>query len=321
MLDNNPISDIHYANTVIRLFCIKSCALVIDRTNWSYGNIDYNLLVLSIIWNNISIPIYWLHLDNKGGNSNSEQRIELVKWFVYNFNSVNIEHILADREFPSQEFIAWLNQNHLPFVFRSKSSVLVTDGDKKIKVSSLFPNLDQHANKTKAEIKIRRIYNSRLYLTIRLNQDSEKIYIISNQKQNNSAQIYRKRWTIEAMFAKFKTKGLKLESTRIMKHQRIMSLFMLMSIAYCYAIKIGNIANKLKPSKLKTLRNCNSNTVRIAPEHSIFNRGINLLKILIENYLSHSAVITKQLSKILSPKQQNSCRDRRSALATIISAF
>lgn len=321
MLYKNPISAVHYASTVISLFNIKSCALVIDRTNWQYGSIDYNLLVLSLIWNDLSIPIYWLHLDNKGGNSKSEQRIELVKWFTDNFATVTIEHVLADREFPSQEFISWLNQNNLPFVFRSKSSVLATDANKKVKVSTLFPNLHQQSNKTKAETKIRRIYNSRLYLTIRLNQDNEKVYIISNQKQDNAAEIYRKRWTIEAMFAKFKTKGLKLESTRIMKHQRIQSLFMLMSIAYCYAIKIGDIANKLKPNKLKTLKNHDSNTIRITPEHSIFNRGINLLKILVENYLSHSAVITKQLSKILSPDSQNSCINRCSALANIISAF
>lgn len=320
-MDKNPISDAHYAATVLSLFNIKSCALVIDRTNWQYGSIDYNLLILSVIWNDVSIPIYCLHLDNKGGNSKSEQRIQIVKWFTDNFATVTIEHVLADREFPSQEFISWLCENSIPFVFRSKSSVLVTDENKKVKIHTLFPNSNQQINKTKAETKIRRIYNSRLYLTVRINQDNEKVYIISNQKQYNSAEIYRKRWTIEAMFAKFKTKGLKLESTRVMKHKRVQSLFMLMAIAYCYAIKIGDIANSINPSKLKTLKRHDSNTNRTTPEHSIFNRGINLLKIFIENYLSYSAVITKQLSKILSPKSQNSCIHRRSALAKIISAF
>lgn len=122
------------------------------------------------------------------------------------------------------------------------------------------------------------------------------------------------------MFAKFKTKGLKLESTRIMKHNRIESLFMLMSIAYCYAIKIGNVVNVIKPSKIKVLKGHDSNTTRESPEHSIFNRGINLLKILVEKHLSYNAVINKQLSKILN-SPQNSCLDRRSALAKIISAF
>ncbi len=276
--------------------------------------------MLSVIWNDISIPIYCLHLNNNGGNSNSNQRIELIKWFTQEFPNIKVEYILADREFPSQAFISFLNEQNIPFIFRTKYSVLATDGNKKVKISALFPNLEQHCNKTKAETKIRRIYDARLYLTVRINNNNEKVYIISNQQQDNSADIYRKRWTIEAMFAKFKTKGLKLESTKIMKSNRIRSLFMLMSIAYCYAIKIGDIANTLKPSKIKILKNHDSNTTRPSPEHSIFNRGINLLKILVEKHLSYSSVINKQLSKMFD-SPQNSCIDRRSALAKIISAF
>ena len=150
--------------------------------------------------------------------------------------------------------------------------------------TKLFTSLKNHANETKAETKIRRVYDSRLLLTIRMNQYGERVYIISNTYQDNSADIYRKRWTIEAMFAKFKTKGLNLESTRIMKHNRITSLFMFMAIAYCYACKLGIIANQLKPTKLKILKT--NNGIRITQEVSIFNRGYDLLKIFLNNYLS-----------------------------------
>ncbi len=273
---------------------------------------------MSAVWQDISIPLYWIHLDNKGGNSNSQHRIELISWFVKNFPNIKIEYVLADREFPSHEFISWLGNNNLALIFRSKSSVVVTDGDKRVKITKLFPNLKQHANETRAEAKIRRIYDSRLFLTIRTNQDGERIYIISNTYQNNSADIYRKRWTIEAMFAKFKTKGLNLESTKIMKHNRITSLFMFMAIAYCYACKLGNIANQLKPTKLKALKT--NNSIRITQEFSIFKRGYDLLKIFMDNYLSYSAVINKQLSKILS-SPPNPCIDRRLAIVKIIKIF
>jgi len=317
-LDNNPISAEQYALATLKLFAIKSCSLVIDRTNWQYGNINYNLLVLSAVWQDISIPLYWVHLDNKGGNSNSQQRIDLIAWFVRNCPSIKIDYILADREFPSHDFISWLTQNSLAFIFRSKSSVIVTDGDKRVKVTKLFPSLKNHANETKAETKIRRVYDSRLLLTIRINQDGERVYIISNTYQDNSADIYRKRWTIEAMFAKFKTKGLNLESTRIMKHNRITSLFMFMAIAYCYACKLGIIANQLKPTKLKILKT--NNGIRITQEVSIFNRGYDLLKIFLNNYLSYKVVINKQLSRILS-SPPNSCIDRRLAIVKIIKIF
>lgn len=272
--------------------------------------------MLSFVYNYISIPLHWVHLDNKGGNSNSEQRIDLVEWFITNFPSVAINYVLADREFPSEEFIKWLSDSKIPFVFRSKSSVLATDGDKRIKISQLFPHLKHYQNKTKTDSKIRRIYNNRLYLTVRENQANERVYFISNTNQDNSADIYRKRWTIETMFAKFKTKGLKLESTHLMKSNRVVSLFMFMAIAYCYTCKIGEIVNTLKPSKLKKLQD-NDNSIRITKEFSIFNRGADLLKILVDNYLSYKAVIFKQLSRILS-SPPNTCIDRRSALVRII---
>lgn len=272
--------------------------------------------MLSFVYNDISIPLHWVHLDNNGGNSSSKHRINLIQWFTTNCPSIAIDYVLADREFPAEEFIQWLSDSKIPFIFRSKSSVLVTDGDKKIKISQLFPHLKHYQNKTRADSKIRRIYNNRLYLTVRENQANERVYFISNTNQDNSADIYRKRWTIEAMFAKFKTKGFKLESTHLMKSNRVVSLFMFMAIAYCYTCKIGAIINKLKPSKLKKLKN-NDNSIRITTEFSIFNRGADLLKILLDNYLSYKAVIFKQLSRILS-SPPNTCIDRRLALVRII---
>jgi hypothetical protein len=316
-LDKNPISSVSYALATLGLFDITHCILVIDRTNWQYGCIDYNLFVLSAVWNDISIPLYWINIDNHGGNSNSQQRIDLIEWFIKNCPNITIDYLLADREFPSHEFIAWLNQNNISFIFRSKSSVVVTDNDKKVKITKLCHNIHNYPNKTKAESKVRRVYNSRLLLTIRENQQGEKVYIISNRFQHNSADIYRKRWTIEAMFAKFKTKGFNLESTRIMKSERIISLFMFMAIAYCYACKLGEIANTIKPTKLKTIKIKNNENTRISKEHSIFNRGADLLKILVDNYLSYSAVIFKQLSRILS-LPPNTCIDRRLAITKII---
>lgn len=49
--------------------------IAIDRTSWQYGKKNINLLVLSCIYNNVSVPIIWKQL-NKRGNSNYKDR----KW-------------------------------------------------------------------------------------------------------------------------------------------------------------------------------------------------------------------------------------------------
>ena len=58
-------------------------------------------MVLSVIFSGISFPIYWLMLDNNGGSSHFDKRIQLIEWFVTNFKHIKINNLFADREFPT----------------------------------------------------------------------------------------------------------------------------------------------------------------------------------------------------------------------------
>jgi hypothetical protein len=136
-----------YANTILTMLELTSnLELVIDRTNYSRGKAKINFLVLAVIFQNTAIPLYWQMLDNKGGSSNSEQRINLIKWFTETFPTTSIAQIYADREFPSCEFIAYLLEQNINFIFRSKD-VLTTDSHKRIKLKELYPNLRKMPNK------------------------------------------------------------------------------------------------------------------------------------------------------------------------------
>jgi hypothetical protein len=75
LLENFPITSKTYAKAVIALFAVTSVELIIDRTNWMFGITDINFLVLSLRWHNIAIPIYWIMLNNNGGNSNSDNEL------------------------------------------------------------------------------------------------------------------------------------------------------------------------------------------------------------------------------------------------------
>jgi hypothetical protein len=318
MLDDIGLSSNEFAKTIINMFNISQFEIVIDRTNWSYGKCDFNLFLLLVIWNNISIPIYWISLDKKGGNSDSFERISLINWFITNFGASIIIHILADREFPSDDFIDYLVEHNIKFIFRTKSSIIVTNDNKKVKLKSLFPDVHKLPHRTKAEAFVRRAYNHRLYLSVRLNHKNEVVYIISNQFHKDNLEIYRRRWTIEAMFAKFKTKGLNLESTHIMKQHRVHNLFYIMTIAYCTVCKLGYFANKVKSIKLKHLKY--DNAYRKYPEFSLFNLGANLLKNLFDNFLCNRVVIFKQLYQILNYPPNRSI-SKRLAIHHIIANF
>lgn len=173
-------------------------------------------------------------------------------------------------------------------------------------------------NRTKAEPFIRRSYNQRLYLSLRLNQRNEVVYIISNYFDPNNLQLYRRRWTIEAMFAKFKTKGLNLESTHLMKEHRVHNLFYLMTIACAIFCKLGYFASKMKPIKIK--KHKQNLDIRTSPEFSLFNLGFNLLKNLYDNFLCDRVVIFKQLYHILNYPPNRSIT-KRLAISRIMANF
>jgi hypothetical protein len=52
-----------------------------DRTNWQWGEKNINILTLAVVYQGAAIPICWILL-NKKGNSNTRERIALVKRFI-----------------------------------------------------------------------------------------------------------------------------------------------------------------------------------------------------------------------------------------------
>lgn len=59
----------------------ENLVLVLDRTNWKFGSSNINILMLGICYKNIAIPIMFRTLD-KRGNSDTTERIELIRQFI-----------------------------------------------------------------------------------------------------------------------------------------------------------------------------------------------------------------------------------------------
>lgn len=48
--------------------------LSLDRTNWSFGSVHFNILMLGIVHEGVAFPLLWTMLD-KQGNSSSDERM------------------------------------------------------------------------------------------------------------------------------------------------------------------------------------------------------------------------------------------------------
>jgi hypothetical protein len=116
--------------------------LAMDRTNWQWGKKNLNILMLAVVYKGVAIPVYGVLL-NKKGNSNTRERIALLKRFTRQFGKERQLGILADREFIGGHWLAWLKAEQISFYMRIKKDAKVPNrqGNASVQVKQLFPFL------------------------------------------------------------------------------------------------------------------------------------------------------------------------------------
>lgn len=113
-----PIDFACIAKTIAKTLSIANLpwALTLDRTNWKFGKLNINILVLAIAYKGIAFPVLWILLP-KRGNSNTKERIALLNRFISIFSLEKIQCLLADREFLGKDWFFYLVQNSIFFAF------------------------------------------------------------------------------------------------------------------------------------------------------------------------------------------------------------
>ncbi len=88
--------------------------LAIDRTSWGV----INILVVSVVYDHRSWPIYWNFLEKKGSSNLTEQQAVLSKSIALLSDYVTV--VLGDREFCSIKLGKWLGDRNAYFCLRQK---------------------------------------------------------------------------------------------------------------------------------------------------------------------------------------------------------
>lgn len=224
---------------VIELFGLEKAAVYmsIDRTNWRWGKSDINILMLSVVYKGIALPVLWTLL-NKRGNSNTQERITLVEKFVKQFGKTRIAGILADREFVGIEWFEWLKREQVGFCIRIKKNTLTTNSrGMQVDAAALFQDLK--AGEQRVLPDERTVWNQRVFLSALRLTDGELLIVATDTLLPDPIGHYGKRWEIETLFGCFKSKGFNFEDTHIVKPERISKLLALVAIAFAWAHKVG----------------------------------------------------------------------------------
>ena len=115
------------ARMIFSLLPVKDgLVLSMDRTNWKFGEFNINILTLGITYKGVAFPLLFSLLD-KRGNSNWEERKDIMERFIRLFGHDCIDCLVADREFIGKEWIGWLNDNRIRYDIRIRQDFWVVN--------------------------------------------------------------------------------------------------------------------------------------------------------------------------------------------------
>lgn len=258
--------------------------LALDRTQWEFGSQKINILMLSIIYQGYSFPIMWKML-NKKGNSNYQERRDLLNNFILLFGIDKVDSLIADREFVGDVFFEYLNRKGISIRIRCKNNQYINRKDGKLsKIYKFFRNVKH------GQIKI--LENKRLlgknwfYIIGTKAPTGEPVVIATDYDPENALNDYMKRWGIETLFKCLKSSGFNFEETHLKDLNRISRLIAVLAIAFTWAFIVGEWFTRIHPIKLKS---------HGRKEESVFRVGLDFL----DQTISHLRKYIKSFRKAI----------------------
>jgi hypothetical protein len=219
--------------------------VVMDRTQWQ----DHNLLMVSLVYQNRAIPLYWIWLDKQGQSSLEDQQkvlrpvVRLLKKCCF--------VLLGDREFHSIELAAWCVEKHVSFVFRLPKSTTVRPEDSR--PFSRLDDLPQRPGLTEHYLQVqvtqkRGFGKHNLVLrqkrSYRHSSSDDTWYLLTNLSDaEETLTAYAHRFSIEPLFKDLKSGGYNLEDCHA-NSPRFTALLVLIAIAYSIATLRGQRIRK-----------------------------------------------------------------------------
>lgn len=283
------VDDDQIAQLVVRLVKIpKPWVLSVDRTTWEFGAITINILMLGVVHQGVAFPLFWQLLD-KRGNSNTQERFELLVTVLSLFAPEDIAYLTADREFLGKDWFGLLHADPATrFRIRIRESELLWDGRRSLKTALVFQDLQPQQSKVLSGK--RRLWGHWLYLAGLRLDDGSLLVVATDDAPATALSDYAKRWGIETLFGCLKTRGFCLEATHLKDRERLKKLITLLTLAFCWANQVGEWLVEQHPITLKK---------HGRKAKSIFRTGLDYLRQILLNLDSHNQQYI-QVLKLLS---------------------
>ena len=239
------------AVVVIKLLGVQPPFVIsVDRTDWYLGMTPLNILMLSGVYKGVAFPLLWTVLEKKGCSDTAE-RIALVEKYTSVFGASSIDFVTADREFIGRDWFRYLRLKRLPFRIRIKENLRVANarGTKTAAAKNFF-----RSHKAGVGVLLcgrRRVLGEELSLMGMRTKEGEYVIVASSEETQEILADYASRWKIETLFGCLKSRGFCLEETHITQKERLEKLLALVTLAFCWAYRVGEWLAKTDPLKVK----------------------------------------------------------------------
>lgn len=246
--------EIDFSDAAKLLACLSPAGdrlwtLTMDRTNWKFGRLNINILLLGIACGGTAVPLLWFSLE-KQGNSNTGERIKLMDRFISIFGAEKIKCLTADREFIGTEWFAYLLRSMISFRIRVRENMLIANSRGiLVPAKSLFRNL--RIGEARILRGKRLICGIKLFVVgVRL-PNEEYLIVVTDKDPEQALDDYARRWEIETLFGCLKSRGFNFESTHMTKPERIEKIVALLAAAFSWCLFTGEWLNEEKPLRVK----------------------------------------------------------------------
>lgn len=271
-----PLTRMEVAAAVLRWLPLgNQWVLCLDRTNWKFGAMDINILVLAVAYHGVAIPLLWIFLD-KRGNSNTYERIGLLKHFLCAFGHERIQCLTADREFIGTDWIKFLLRQRLRFRIRIKCNTRVSNPSGTSEQSAFRFFIQGRPGVARILPQPRRVWGMRVYV-VGMRIKNDYLIVITADAPDTALKDYAQRWEIETLFGCLKSRGFNFEDTHLTHPDRISKLLGLLTLALCWCLLVGEWQHERKPIALKT---------HGRRAKSLFRYGLDILQNILCNLIS-----------------------------------
>lgn len=231
------------AKVIFALLPVKTgLVLSLDRTNWKFGEVNINILMLGVTYKGVAFPLLFTMLD-KRGNSNWKERTWLIDRFIRLFGAECIDSLVADREFVGKEWVEYLNNRRIRYYLRIKQNFWLRNPKscQDVRAWHLFHGLK--LGQERVYDKLFLLKGEYVYISGALLKNSDGVpelqILICYNRPEEAVATYKQRWQIETCFRAMKSSGFNIEDTHLRDINRIARLTAMVCIALAWAYLVG----------------------------------------------------------------------------------